>query len=142
MSDQNLVQGATEMEDLLKQGKTKEFSDRLRSDYTSMSTDDFRQFMHNLNDLNKADRAANANLPGLELHETSVNGTEAIQRVELTTPGKVFGNYWRNSQAVIAGSLGSGMLSHTESIITGARAQLNDSILDSAPRNVPIEQQH
>ncbi len=125
MSEQdNIQQGAREVADLLKDGKTEEAGSRLLDDFKNMSTEDFRQFVKQVDEMNAGDRTTNKNLPDIEFKETSVAGTEAIQRVDITTPGKVFGNMWRNSETVVDGGHGGGMLAHTESLIQGRNAQL------------------
>src|SRR5687767_2256238 len=94
----NITQGAREVADLLKDGNTEEVGNRLRDDFQNMSTEDYRQLIHKIDDMNAQDRKTNSSLPDIEFHETSMEGTSAIHDVSITTPGKVFGNMWRNSE--------------------------------------------
>ena len=146
MSEQeNIQKGAREVADLLKDGKTAEAGDRLRDDFKNMSTDEFKAFVKQVDKYNEDDRATNSKLPDITFHETSLEGTTVIQSVDITTPGKVFGNMWRDSETVVDGGLGSGMLAHTETLIQGRNAQLAQA-MESFDRTAnervkPIEQQ-
>jgi hypothetical protein len=125
MSEQeNMQQGAREVADYLKEGKIEQAGERLRDDFQHMTTDEFRAFVKQVDQYNADDRATNKDLPDITFHETSLEGTQAIQKVDITTPGKVFGNMWRNSETVVDGGHGSGMLAHTETLIQGRNAQL------------------
>jgi len=146
MSEQeNMEKGARQVADLLKEGKTEEAGERLRDDFKNMSSDDFKAFVKQVDKYNENDRATNSKLPDITFHQTSFEGTTVIQSVDITTPGKVFGNMWRNSETAVDGGLGSGSLAHVETLIQGRNAQLaeaQESIDRTASTRVkPIEQQ-
>jgi hypothetical protein len=141
----NITQGAREVADLLKEGKTEDVASRLRDDFQNMSSEEFRQFIQKVDQFNAEDRAANQDLPDIEFTETEMVGTKAIQQVEITTPGKVFGNWWRNSETVIDTEGGDGMVGHATSLIHGRNAQLAEAMADNSTQpasneNKPIEQ--
>ena len=140
----NMQTGAREVADLIKEGKTEQAGDRLRDDFKNMSTDEFRAFVKQVDQYNADDRSVNKNLPDLVVNETEMAGTKAIQSLDITTPGKVFGNMWRNSTEILDAGHGAGMLSHTESLIQGRNAQL-EQVYQSMDRTSnqqakPIEQ--
>ena len=142
MSEQdNIQKGAREVADLLKQGKTEEVGNRLRDDFQHMSTQEFKDFMHALKDENKADQKIDKKLPGIELHETTLEGMSAISQVDITTPGKVFGNLWRNSETVVKTEGGGSMLGNATSKLHGRQAELEDAMNEGKDRpQAPIEQ--
>jgi len=124
---ENMQKGAREVADLVKDGKTEEVGNRLRDDFQHMSTEEFRAFVKQVDQYNADDRATNKNLPDIVVNETKMEGTTAVQSIDITTPGKVFGNMWRNSTEVLDAGHGAGMLAHTESLIGGRNAQLEQA---------------
>lgn len=140
----NITTGAREVADLLKEGKTEDVGSRLRDDFNNMSSEDFRQLIHQIDEMNASDRRANSSLPDIEFHETTMEGSKVIQSVEITTPGAIFGNLWRNSETVVDSKGGDGMVGHVTSLISGRNAMLADaadlSRAKSEAAAAPIEQ--
>src|SRR5271170_1893132 len=118
----NLEHGAREMADLLKEGKTEDFKKRLSDDAHDMSREDFNSFMGKLKSENQKDLAANKDLPGVEFEKHSLEGSEAVTKVDITTPGKIMGNWSRNNETVLKTD-GNGMLGVAEGIVGGYMAQ-------------------
>jgi len=146
MGENNIQKGAREVADLLKDGKTQEAGERLNDDFHKMPTDEFRKLVKQVDSYNADDRTTNKNLPDIEIRETSMENTTVVQSVDITTPGKVFGNMWRNSETVVDCRGGAGMIAHVDGLITGQRAEL-DRILNSMDRSSneqakPIEQRN
>ncbi len=139
----NLDQGAREMADLLKNGKTEDFKERLADDAKSMSREDFNSFMDKLKAENAKDLAANKDLPGLNVEKRQFDGIEAVTKVDITTPGAICGNWWRNSETVLSGH-GDGMLAVAEGAIKGRQGQL-EQVMRMAEgtydKPKPVEQQ-
>jgi len=77
-----------------------------------------------VDDFNAQDRQTNAKLPDIVLNESSMEGTKVIQSVDITTPGKVFGNMWRNSETIDLTRGGSGMVGHLDGLVSGRNAIL------------------
>lgn len=137
----NIQKGAREVADLLKDGKTKEAGERLRDDFQHMGTQEFKDFLHAVKDMNAGDQKVNRKLPGIVFHETRMEGADAISEVAITTPGKIFGNLWRNSETVVKSEGGSGMLGNTTAKLHGRRAELEDALAADRERpSAPIEQ--
>ncbi len=79
----------------LKDGKPDVFKDS--TNYVRCATDEreFLQIMRKAQEDNASDLKANSSLPGLEVY-TEIDGV----KVDVTTPGAITGNLWRNSQRV------------------------------------------
>ena len=138
----NFDQGAREMADLLKENKTEDFKSRLNDDYKNMSREDFNSFVNKIKDDNAQDLAANKDLPGLKVEQREMDGVKSTTEVDVTTPGKIMGNWSRNSETVMKTD-GNGMLGITEGAIKGRQAEL-DQVMNydaNANKAKPIEQQ-
>lgn len=136
----NFDEGAKQMADLLKEGKTEDFKSRLVDDFQHMSREDFNSFVNKIKDDNKNDLAANKDLPGLNVEQRNMEGVTATTEVDITTPGRVMGNWSRNSETVLK-SDGNGMLGVAEQALRGRQAELDAIMNGDSNKPVPIEQQ-
>jgi hypothetical protein len=86
--------------DLIKAGSATELGSTLAEDFFALGKDGtkFADFLKRVSADNAEDRKANDYLPGLDYSISFWGNT----RVNLTTPGEIFGNLWRNKEEVFA----------------------------------------
>jgi hypothetical protein len=94
------VQAARNVADLVKADNAKEVGNSLAQDYLAMGKDGarFGEFLKKIAADNAADQKTNNKLPGLDYGPDS----QGDLRVNLTTPGRFWGNHWRDEEEVFA----------------------------------------
>lgn len=137
----NIKQGAEELAGLLKNKDVEGVANRLKEDFNHMSPAGFRDLVKQAHDINAADLKADKSLPELKFTELSMDNATVVNKVDITTPGKIFGNMWRNTENVI--DSGGGMLGHDVSTLASRSGQINDIIAEMQGKRpqVPIERQ-
>jgi hypothetical protein len=90
-----------ELANYIKNGQNHELAQALTQDFKDLKRSDFQALMSQIERTNSADLKVNAHIPAGEFRKNRSGNYE----LNITTPGQIFGNHWRDETIVWRGDL-------------------------------------